>query len=347
MLYSVFRLQKNRLNDLWSRVLLTVTKAISSITTAILLLATAMLPCTAKATDEAALQDEINFYNLSFTPSLQSLLKDMVEYALTLTKEDYGPYTLNYNTLPLDLERLCKDSQEGKIDIFFTAHRPKKAESCGAAMIETTLLNKALGLRLITIHKDNLERFSQIKTLDDLRPFAMGIGHSWEENKILAKYNLPLEIAILNASLLPMLEKKRFDYLATSSLDKLTYASQTYIYNNENIPEVTRRANTKKAEVLITLDDFFIYYPVPVEIHLSQRNPLLAERLKQGAKRFAKSEESKRMIAEALKDIPFSKTKKIRLLLLDNPLFDAEKNQFYKEQFLAEMPSNVIVLPHE
>jgi hypothetical protein len=83
-----------------------------------------------------------------------------------------------------------------------------------------------------------------------------------------------------------------------------------------------------------------------MEIHLSQRNATLAERLKAGAERFAKSGDAKKMINEAIRDIKISKDKKIRLVLLDNPLFDAEKNQRYKDNFLAEMPNNITVLPH-
>ncbi|MDZ7924846.1 MAG: hypothetical protein U5M23_12515 [Marinagarivorans sp.] len=290
--------------------------------------------------------DEIVFYNLSFTPSLQALLKEMVERALDLTIEDYGPYHLNYIALPSDLGRLCKDSQEGNLDIFFTAHRPKEVENCGAHVIETSLLNKAMGLRLITIHKDNVEQFSQIQTLNDLRKFSMGIGHNWEENKILAKYNLPREIAILNSSLLPMLEQKRFGYLATSTLDKLNYGSLTYIYNNENLGGLTHKIHTNKTEDLITLDDFFIYYPIPIEIHLSQRNPKLSERLKEGAKRFAQTGEGKKIIDETIKDIKLSKDKTIRLLLLDNYLFDDDKNKIYKERFLSDMPKNITILAH-
>ncbi len=69
------------------------------------------------------------------------------------------------------------------------------------------------GWRLFIIHNDNIEKFSNVDTLQDLQNYVAGQGLEWSDVKILRRANIEVTEAPKLDQLFGMIEKKRFDFL--------------------------------------------------------------------------------------------------------------------------------------
>lgn len=155
------------------------------------------------------------FSQLKITyPNINNLGKTTLSYSiLNLALEKSG---VEYEIQLLDY-RVNDVSQrvmltEGKIDVadFGTS---KEFEEVFLPVYFPIDLG-ANGWRLLIIHKDNEERFSKVKNLNDLREFTTGLGENWADIEIFEESNITVLQAPQKFQLLGMLDNKRFDYIS-------------------------------------------------------------------------------------------------------------------------------------
>lgn len=148
--------------------------------------------------------------------------------------------------------------------------------------------------RVLLIRKEDQEKFSNIKTLNDLQKFTAGSSVDWPSTAILQHNNLPV-IAVANPALLyPMLKMKRFDYMS------------------RNMFEVWAEAERYEKDGLVIEQTLLFHGGVPLYFFVSKANPKLAERIERGLRMaivdgsfetlFAGNESFKRGIAEINND---------------------------------------------
>lgn len=120
--------------------------------------------------------------------------------------------------------------------------------------------------RILLIRKEDQEKFSNIKNLNDLRKFTAGTAVDWPSRNILQHNNLPV-IAVTNTSLLyTMLKMKRFDYMS------------------RNMFEVWAEAERHQQDGLVIEQTLLLHGGVPFYFFVSKANPKLAERIERGLK---------------------------------------------------------------
>ncbi|HEY7772951.1 MAG TPA: hypothetical protein VIC26_07205 [Marinagarivorans sp.] len=271
---------------------------------------------------------EIVFYNRSFTQNIQVILQTTIERSLELTKKEYGEYQLAYYPTTSSDERIEKLSRDGEqLHLYFSTPKILDDTQQSHTDIDIPFLTNALGLRVILTKKQRASRFDHIKNHEDLRDFYAGIGHTWAAKKIFEHRGIPFRQALLTEKLLPMLEKDRFDYIAISTLDDI-----------ESLGPI-------KDNQVTALDNLMLYYPIPVQLHISNTRPELVSRLKKGLERFISSGEATALIdAEMSERNILQGEARVRLLMIKNPLYDEQRNQAAFKNLTEQFPRKFITV---
>ena len=130
---------------------------------------------------------------------------DMIK--LALQKAEY-PYVLDIERGIHSNDRLEKDLSEGLIDIFWSATNAKLEQQL--IPIRVPLYKGLLGHRILVIHNDNKNLFSNVVGLNELRKFNFGQGRDWSDTEILKANGLKVTTGTYEG-LFMMTDGKRFD----------------------------------------------------------------------------------------------------------------------------------------
>lgn len=229
----------------------------------------------------------------------------IIDAALKATEHAYGPYELVFTQEQLTSERkhdLLVVGDKVNIDrlVGFPAQKgPRK----GLIRIGLPVLNGFMGYRILLIRKEDQERFSGIKSLEELSRLPMGFGKGWEG--YVYKHNgfsvsEPLNMTML----LKMLAGKRYFFVPLSVIEIDDH------YEIDGNP----------VENLVPEQTLLIYMPLPVYFYVSPNQPLLADRLTQGLKYLKEKGELdaifKSHFSERLKRLHLSRR---TLITLSNP----------------------------
>ncbi|HEU4846169.1 MAG TPA: hypothetical protein VFT05_18015 [Burkholderiaceae bacterium] len=130
--------------------------------------------------------------------------------------------------------------------------------------VKVSLLRELNDYRLFLIRAEDQDRFTAIKTLDDLRKLKAGAGVNWPSTDVLRANDLPVITSIAYEYLFPMLRAKRFDYMPRG------------VYEAVN----EQRANA--ADKLAVERTIFLHYHVPFYFFVSKENAALGQRVERG-----------------------------------------------------------------
>lgn len=271
------------------------------------LLLTLVRPLAAEpnALDAEANSQRVVFYNRTFSPAIRSIFADVMQRVMQLTEPEFGPYQIE-NFIPLsNSTRMMHLVERGEVvQVCASAPQDVPPRHPGVAHIPVPFVGAALGLRKITVRRDGINLFQDI-TYDQLSQLRVGLGYNWAEKSVYIGNSLPFAEAIDHKSLLPMLNKQRFDYITFGALDN-------QYYNDEHF---------------ITLSNPLIYHPIPVYVHVSERHPQLVERIKLGMERFINSGEAGTLIQQRLQhNSPLKENSAYDVLVIHNPLYTEQEN---------------------
>jgi hypothetical protein len=132
--------------------------------------------------------------------------------------------------------------------------------------IKIRLLKNLSDHRLLLIRADDQARFSQVKSIEDLRQLRGGIGSHWPDRRVMEENGLPLVVSVSYFTLFKMLASNRFDYYSRGI--------------HQVLPEISTYAD--KGVVLER--ELLLQYDNPVYFYLNKSNTQLAERLAAGLK---------------------------------------------------------------
>jgi ABC-type amino acid transport substrate-binding protein len=149
------------------------------------------------------------------------------------------------------------------------------------------------GYNVFLIRKDRQDRFSNVRSLDDLRRFSIGLGLGWIDVGILSSNGFKVVTGSSYDGLFHMADNKRFDILLRAAVEVLDeYAS--------------RRASMPNLEIEERL---CLYYPLPMYFWFP-KTP-------EGERLAARAEEGMRaMIADGTYDRIFDKFQRHKILEL-------------------------------
>lgn len=190
---------------------------------------------------------------------------ELLRTALSLTQDKYGPYEIIPTAVLTRTSRAILEVNSGKKTNVFIALTTNTWEE-KTIPIRIPVRRGILNYRLLVTHKDNLEKFAQIKSYDDLKQYEMGLLSGWATAEVMEKHSLKVSNYNAYSGLFYMLETKRIDYIPRGI--------------NEVYDELDfYRSNMKN---LVVVPNVALYIPAPTYVFVSPNAPRIAKRLKEG-----------------------------------------------------------------
>ncbi|MFT7561837.1 MAG: hypothetical protein ACI93R_003768 [Flavobacteriales bacterium] len=193
---------------------------------------------------------------------------ELIERALKATTHEYGAYEIA--PYPVEIPNLRVTSEVSSGDRINIMWAPAIVDLDVSALktIPIPIMKGLSGLRIAMIRVAEQDRFDEIKNLEDFRSVIIGQEHGWIDSQIYNHNKLEVEGFIGFESLIRSLALRRVDLVPLGANEILSVL--------ENIKEEHSDLTFEK--------NLIIYYPLPVFFYISQRAPVLAERLERGMK---------------------------------------------------------------
>lgn len=184
-----------------------------------------------------------------------ALTKIDTKYKLTILHENFTQARTNEEVKNQGLLNLCWTTSDPQIE---QELRP----------IRIPILKGLLGYRILIINKKNQYKFSQVKTLDDLKQFTFGQGKTWTDTKILQANGLKVVTTNKYPGLFHMVDGERFDAFPRGV--------------NEPFGELAQRPDMPDLKVE---DTILLVYRMPFYLFVSRDNPKLGNDIETGLNR--------------------------------------------------------------
>ena len=194
----------------------------------------------------------------------------VVKLALEKSRDKYGTYVLHVNPGLLSTQRVERAMQEG-VELNIASSplwNTATGDTAPLSIIPIPIARGLLGYRQCIVRKEDLPKFAQVKSLEDLQQLTAGLGTNWTELDVFRASGLKWQGGKDITQLHSMLARSRFDYLPLGIVEA----------------ESSLARSAHKNELAIA-PDLIIFYPLPVFIQVSVSRPLLAERLEHGLRR--------------------------------------------------------------
>jgi len=197
---------------------------------------------------------------------------ELLDAALEHSVPAYGAYREEPYLETMSAGRDQIEGPRGELINLLIANVGVAALDEGMLHVPVPLDRGLLGTRISFIRKGQQAALDQVKTLEDLRHFALGQGEGWGDVKILEHNGLKIQTAPEYASLLDMLEHDRF-VLFPRGATEVVAEFKTY---QKDHPDVA-------------IDQHLIIrYPNPQYFYVAKNAPRLAERIEYGLKAMLK-----------------------------------------------------------
>jgi hypothetical protein len=194
-----------------------------------------------------------------------SFFPRVLELALNKTISTHGPYQISNYPFQLTNSRFISElSRNGAINLMWTMTDPEREKKL--VPIKVSLLKDLNSYRIFLIRQNDVARFNQIKTLDDLRKFRAGQGKSWPDTIVLQNNRLPVVTSVHYELLFEMLVANRFDYFP------------------RGLYEIWDEYEIHKNKGLVIDSNIILYYQAPIYFFTNKENKALAERIEIGLK---------------------------------------------------------------
>jgi hypothetical protein len=132
--------------------------------------------------------------------------------------------------------------------------------------IRIPLLKELSEYRVLMIRKEDQQKFSSVRSLEELRSFTAGSGTDWTSTEILKENGLPVVVVNRSSVLFSMLKAKRFDYIS------------------RNMFEAWEEETFYQKDGLVIENTLLLHSGVPYYFFVNKNNKALADRIERGLK---------------------------------------------------------------
>lgn len=188
----------------------------------------------------------------------------LLRAALQHTEASHGPFELTPAQTAASEDRQLLSMEQGRLPNVVWASSTVAREQRLLA-IRIPLRKGLLGFRIALIHRDRRAQFGRIRTVADLRAYALGQGPNWPETQMYRQLGFQVQTGSYEA-LFRMLVNGRFDLFP------------------RGVNEVFGEVAARQAELpeLAVEDGLLIHYPQPYYFFVSRHSQALARRIEQG-----------------------------------------------------------------
>jgi hypothetical protein len=252
-----------------------------------------------------------------WSTAFKDFQKDLLKEVFEVTKNDYGSYELHFVDQKMTTNRAIQIAESGDTHSgFSTSWGSIENEETNNSLYAYPYVNTLLGLRQCVIHKNNAQKFTSIKNIEDLRKLKIGLGSGWPEMSIYAEHNIKSISAENYNNLFPMLARNRFDLLPLSVLE----IEQALDEKHKAHPEL---------EILKTL---YIFYPTQLKINVSKKHPHIDRRISIGLSKIFSSDTHKNIFQKHF-NIDEARIKNSNIIYLENPKLSKQENKEITDYF--------------
>jgi ABC-type amino acid transport substrate-binding protein len=188
----------------------------------------------------------------------------LLALALDKTVAIDGPYRLQDAKVLLTDNRVKAALRSGHIDIIWSPTSPEFEKML--LPVRVPALKEFSDYRILVIRRDDQEKFTNIKTLEDLRKLSGGMSSHWTDMGVMKANRLPVVSAVGYDRLFRMLAAGRFDYFSRG-LYQVKLEIDMY-------PDLD----------LVMEERLMLHYPSPHYFFVNRDNSALAERIERGLK---------------------------------------------------------------
>ena len=189
---------------------------------------------------------------------------ELLKKVLDVTESKYGKAKIVFSQ-KMEQGRALVYLKNGKsIDIHWAGTSKKREEELKA--IKIPLFKGLLGFRKFIIHKDNLEKFKKINTLEDLKKYKACQGKHWPDTKILENAKIKVVKNTNYEAMFYQVKSKRCDYFPRAIF--------------EANPEIDSRKDILPQ--LMVYENLALVYDFPMYFFVSKQNENLYKRVKEG-----------------------------------------------------------------
>ncbi|MFC4699585.1 hypothetical protein ACFO4O_05375 [Glaciecola siphonariae] len=198
--------------------------------------------------------------------------RQLLQQILKVTEAEYGKCKLvDVGGLSQRRQIMWLQAQDGQLDVAWLPASNQTNEVLNA--IPFPIRKGLLGWRVLLINKNNLDRFDDVKTLNDLNVFTAGYGSDWGDLPVM-QHNFARVITSSNYdSLFEMLNYKRFDFLSRSVYE----AFDETILRRKSHPDIVIEPNLA------------LRYPQVDFFYVGKNNKELAARIRSGLDKLHRS----------------------------------------------------------
>jgi len=152
---------------------------------------------------------------------------EVLRTALEKTRGKFGPYELRQARQFMSPARVTAEAAgAGSINVFVRATSTQLEQQFRPVRIPVD--RGLIGYRLLLVRYDDLQRFAEVQSLDQLRRFSIGQGKGWVDVGILQAGGFKVVEGNNYDGLFSMLEVKRFDALSRSVDEALSEYDQLH-----------------------------------------------------------------------------------------------------------------------
>lgn len=235
---------------------------------------------------------------------------ELIEYALAVTQQEYGPATLVF------MEQMTQGRVEQLVRVgevlHLAAFAPDVEREKALLPLYFPLTRGLLGYRVCLIKQGQQSKFNRIRSLDDWRRAGLliGQGANWPDVEVLRANNLVVTTNPIPSLLFNMLRQQRFDCFA------------------RGINEVGYELTLPVAAGLVLEKNLLLFYSQPLLLFVAPNQPALAKRLQIGLERAWKDGFMQQHFAQYYGPyVNQLRCEKRQLLMLENPLLSAKARQ--------------------
>lgn len=193
---------------------------------------------------------------------------EILHKAMQLTEPEYGEYEIKIVIRGIPSIRLRQMIAEGDvINLAMVVTTPEWEKA--AVPIRVPLRRGILNYRLLLINKNNLESFSHIKTIEQLKEKTVGLRRHWATWQTMTNLGYDVANAYSYEAIFAMLDKQRFDYIP------------------RGVHEIYDEIKMRKDELknLMVEPHLALYIPAPFYVFISPSQPRLIKRFQLGLNR--------------------------------------------------------------
>ncbi len=207
----------------------------------------------------------------------------VLSLALEKTVATHGPYKVEYIELFTTSARTASEVQSGKIINLFIGVTTQEREEA-TIPIRIPIRRGILNYRVLAIHENNLNKFSTVTELSELKKLAAGLRVGWATTDIFKKQSFSHYELVSLDGLYNMLNHNVIDYIPRGI--------------NEIYDEIAVRQPNK----VIVEPQLIIFLPAPTYIFVSPNEVRLAERIEAGLEKMVSDGSLKALFYEFYTD---------------------------------------------